>query len=138
MDVYLSLEAENNFKALQEISSDLICDGLLIGHKRGHRYLIEKIFPTMENFFPNVEKYYSLNQMFKDRIVGFYSFKGNDKKLKIILSPFAYGKLYIEVELNKEKRINFKPYLIDFRKNFYLSPITLAPKKEGYHGKPIE
>ena len=129
MDAFLSKEAFQMLLALSLISSTSNSDGLLIGHKRGHRFFVEKIFSSSKGFFPSLKKYYALNQAFDTKILGFFSFQTDDKKVKKILAPFAYGKLFLQININKQKKMAFKSYIIDYEKKFFLSPIQLKSTK---------
>ena len=129
MDAFLSKEAFQMLLALSLISSTSNSDGLLIGHKRGHRFFVEKIFSSSKGFFPSLKKYYALNQAFDTKILGFFSFQTDDKKVKKILAPFAYGKLFLQINTNKQKKMAFKSYIIDYEKEFFLSPIQLKSTK---------
>jgi hypothetical protein len=129
MDAYLSTEAYQTLAALSLISSESNSDGLLIGHKRGHRYFVEKIFPTLKGFFPSREKYFDMNKLFEEKILGFYSFVKDEKKNKKILTPFGHGKLFLQISLNKNKKMTVKSYVIDYENEFFLSPIHLKSNK---------
>lgn len=129
MDAYLSKEAYQTLAALSLISSESNSDGLLIGHKRGHRYFVEKIFPTLKGFFPSREKYFAMNKLFEEKILGFYSFAKDEKKNKKILTPFGHGKLFLQISLNKNKKMTVKSYVIDYENEFFLSPIHLKSNK---------
>lgn len=129
MDAFLSKEAFQMLLALSLISSTSNSDGLLIGHKRGHRFFVEKIFSSSKGFFPSLKKYYAINQALDKKILGFFSFQTDDKKVKKILAPFAYGKLFLQININKQKKMAFKSYIIDYEKEFFLSPIQLKSTK---------
>ena len=129
MDAYLSQEAYQSLSALSLISSNSNSDGLLIGHKRGHRFFVEKIFPSMNGFFPSLEKYHELDQLYKGKLIGFFSFKPEEEKIKKILAPFSFGKLFLELNLNQQKKINIKSYVIDYENEFFLFPIKLNKYK---------
>jgi len=129
MDAYLSQEAYQSLSALSLISSRSNPDGLLIGHKRGHRYFVEKILPSLKGFFSSVEKYFATNELLDEKVLGFFSFKKEEKKIEKILTPFAYGKLFLEIHLNKKKRMDIKSYIIDYEHEFFLSPIKLKSHK---------
>ncbi len=129
MDAYLSPEACRSLTALCLLSSKSIPDGFLIGHKRGHRFFVEKIFPSQEGFFPSLEKYLELDKLFEGKILGFFSFRLNENKIKKILAPFAYNKLFLEINLPTQKEMKIKPYIIDRHKEFLLLPIKLKQSK---------
>ena len=132
MDAYLLKEAYQSLRAFGIIATKSISDGLLSGHIRGHRFIVEKIFPTQRGFFPSLDNYFSLNQIFDDEILGFFSFFPEKKKMKKILAPFAFGKLILQIHLNRQNKMVIKSFLIDYDKEFYLSPIRLIHSNLNY------
>jgi len=126
MDAYLSEEIYQSFAALILISSRSSSDGLLIGHKRGHRFFVEKIFPTLPGFFPSLKKYHELDQLFNGKLLGFFTFNPDEKKIKKILAPFACGKLFLEISSNQQKKMTIKSYVIDYENEFFLLPVKLT------------
>jgi len=125
MDAYLSQEAYQSLAALNLISSSSNTDGLLIGHKRGHRFFAEKIFLSLPGFFPSLKKYHELDQFFNGKLMGFFSFNPDEKKIKKILAPFACGKLFLEISSNQQKKMTIKSYVIDYENEFLLLPVRL-------------
>jgi hypothetical protein len=123
MDVYLSKEARNFLEALNMVQGDH--DGLLLGHLRGHRFFVEKIFPTQKGFFSSEEQYLSLNQHFSDGVIGFFSFNPDEKKVRKILIPLAQGKLYLSIHTQSDDALNMQSFKIDFKDRFFLAPIRL-------------
>jgi hypothetical protein len=130
MDAYLSREALLHLQALNLASPSSRPEGLLLGHKRGHRYFVEKVFPTQRGFFTSLKKHFDLDQLFDGKIIGFYSFQPEQKKMKKILAPFAYGKLFLEVHAASEKKVDIKSFIIDFDKKFFLSPVRLKGREK--------
>jgi len=126
MDVYFSLEAFRTLEAQKIIATQQHCDGIIIGHKRGQSFFVEKIVPTTKGFFPSLEKFYSLNTIYRDGIVGFYSFFSSEKKTKKILAPFAHGKLYLEIHVSRSNTLQIKPYSIEYDKKFFFSALKLT------------
>lgn len=125
MDACLLEEAYQSLEALGTIATKSNSDGLLLGHIRGHRFIVERIFPTQRGFFQSLDNYFSLNQIFDDEILGFFSFFPEEKKMKKILAPFAFGKLILQIQFNRQNKMVIKPFLLDYDKEFYLSPIRL-------------
>ena len=123
MDAYLSDEARNSLEALNIVRGDQ--DGLLLGHMRGHRFFVEKIFPTQKGFFSSQKQYISLNQHFSDRVIGFFSFNSNEQKAKKVLAPLTQGKLYLSIHSQGDDALDIQSYRIDYKDRFYLSPIRL-------------
>lgn len=129
MDAYLSREAFQSLKALCLVSSNSIPDGFLIGHKRGHSFFVEKISPSLEGFFSSLEKYQELDNLYEGKILGFFTFRPDEKKIKKILAPFAYRKLFLEINPHTQKEMAIKPYIIDHDEDFLLLPIKLKKPK---------
>jgi len=130
MDAYISQEAYRQFLILKNISQRPDIDGFLLGHKRAQRYFVEKILPTEKGFFSSIENYLEAEKNLEEELLGFFSFDYDKKKLEKILLPFAFGLLFLAVHSNQRKALTFKPYIIDFKKKFYLSSIKLKlPKK---------
>jgi hypothetical protein len=129
MDAYLSQEAYQSLNVINLISSSSISDGLLIGHKRGHRFFVEKILPSLPGFFPSLKKYHELDQLFNGKFLGFFSFNPDEKKTKKILAPFACGKLFLEISSNQQKKMTIKSYVIDYENEFFLLPVGLTSQE---------
>jgi hypothetical protein len=123
MNALISREAFQEFKALHLISANYRPDGLLIGHKRGQTFFVERIFPTLSGFFTSVENYQKLDLVFREKIIGFFSFKQDERKLKKVLVPFACGKLFLKLASGGKKMMSIKPCVIDYEKKFFLKPI---------------
>lgn len=124
MDAYLSRDAYQSLEALNLIAPHVSPDGLLIGHKRGHRYFVEKVFPALKGFSSFPQSYFDLDQLFEGKLIGFFTLNPEEKKMKKILAPFAYGKLFLKIDL-ENKRITIQSFIIDYEEEFFLSPIRL-------------
>jgi hypothetical protein len=129
MDAYLSREAFRSLRILSLILSGSNPDGLLIGHKRGHRFFVEKIFPSRPGFFPSLKACFQLEQIFEGSLLGFFSFKPDQKKIKKLLAPLSQGKLFLEIRSGRKKRLMMKSFVIDYEKKFFLAPIKLKFSK---------
>jgi len=123
MNALISQEAFQAFKALSLISANYKPEGLLIGHKRGQSLFVEKIFPTLSGFFTSLENYQEFDRLFQEKIIGFFSFKRDERKFKKILVPFACGKLFLKLACGRKKTVSIKPFVIDYEKKFFLKPI---------------
>lgn len=130
MDAYLSEETYQSLAALILTSPRSSSDGFLIGHKRGHRFFVEKIFPSLPGFFPSLKKYHELDQLFSGKLLGFFSFNPDEKKIKKILAPFACGKLFLEVSSNQQKKMTIKSYVIDYENEFFFLPVKLTSHEQ--------
>lgn len=124
MDVYLSSDATRSLKGLYLLLSH--SNGFLIGHKRGQRFYVEKISPAGEDISLIAEEYSELSQIYENKIIGFFSFSSNETKIKKILEPFAYGKLFLEICSDKENKMRIKPFTVEYKNEFFLSKIKLS------------
>jgi len=66
-----------------------------------------------------------MKEKLDDRILGFYTFQTTDSKLKKILSPMAYGKVFMRFDRNKKDRWVIKSFFIEQEKDFFLLPINI-------------
>ena len=73
MDAYLTQEARQFLTAISLMSSR--ASGLLLGHLRGHRFFVEKVFPFPKNSSISLKKLLRLQHHFQDSIIGFFSFQ---------------------------------------------------------------
>jgi len=125
MDAYLAAEAHQALMALGSLSAKPDLSGFLIGHKRGHRFFVEKIFPLPKGFRPKLENYHGLNRLLDEKIIGFFAFPAAAQYRQRLLQPFACGKLFLGVRVNKKGGLRFKSYLIDYADRFFAAPIKL-------------
>jgi len=121
MDVYLSQEARQSLHALNLMSSK--SSGYLIGHMRGNRFFIEKIFPCSNDIPGSIENHIQLNNIFEDKLIGFFSFNADDKKKKALLAPFFTGKLFLEIQSDLQKTPSITPYVIEYKNEFFLKEL---------------
>lgn len=129
MDAYLSREAHQLLEALNLVSSTSKSAGFLIGHKRGHRLFIEKILPSSKGFFLSLEEHHELEEHFKGQLLGFYCFGPDENKMSRLLAPHAYGKLFLEINSNPKKKLAITSYIVDYKKDFFFSPIKLKKSR---------
>jgi hypothetical protein len=125
MDAYLAAEAHQALIALGSLSAKPDLSGFLIGHKRGHRFFVEKIFPLPKGYRPTLEHYHGLNRLLDGKIIGFFAFPAHAQHRQRLLQPFACGKLFLGVRLNKRGILNFQSLVIDYDDRFFAAPIKL-------------
>ncbi len=125
MEIILSKDASKSISVLQCCHISTNTDGFLIGHKRGNMYFVEKILPSPKGFFPSSKEYYAMRQTLDDKILGFYSFHTTESKIKKILAPFAYGKIFLRLDQDSRNQWVIKPFAIEHDKDFFLVPVAL-------------
>lgn len=129
MDGYLAAEALQALNALSTMAPGKKLWGFLIGHKRGHRFFVEKILPAPSGFRLNLDNFARLDLLFQDKIIGFFSLGGGAKERKELYHPFACGKMYLDGRPSRRKNLRFKAFFIDFKGRFVLEPIKLILEK---------
>ena len=125
MDAYLSRNANAELNAVHLLFSEEGGSGFLLGHKRGHRIHIERIFPSCLGSFPSEEDYFKLKKFFNDKIIGFYSVQPEETIRKKILSPLGQGKLLLEIFSGEEQYPSIQAYLVDYDEAFVMIPIKI-------------
>lgn len=127
MDVYLSDEARRHLSAQALEKPRGGTGGLLLGHRRGPRFFVERIYPCPLQPFLNVEKYRALSRIFDDKIIGFYSSGRRAEKRQREFPPFAVNKLYLEFDPHPTKGLTLRPAVVEYTGSFHLVPVALAP-----------
>ncbi len=130
MDVHLTREALWYLEGQALDSKAASRGGLLLGHKRGQRFYVEKAFPCRPSFFLSLANFWALDRHFHGKIIGFYSLRSRDKNRSRFLQPFACGKLYLEVRPGP-KKMRFRPWIVDFEKRFFFRRATIFAEGGG-------
>lgn len=125
MEVFLSKESVQSLSALQCSLSNTNSDGFLIGHKRGDMFFVEKIIPSQKGFYSSRQNYFELSKKIEDKILGFYSFHITENKLKKILTPLGYGKIFLRLDRDNPDQLDIEPFAIEHDQDFFLLPIIL-------------
>lgn len=124
MDVFLTETAYFDLKIIQDLNLKSGEWGFIFGHRRGRRFIVEKLFPASEDSITRLfEKLKKISDVFGDRTIGFYARKPASKLKKAILEPGFTGKIFIEIKIKPE---NFKvdAYLVDYQGKFILLPLA--------------
>lgn len=128
MDVYLSDEAWQHLRAQAVEIAGRRPAGLLLGHRRGGRFFVEKIYPCSFGPFPSTQKYQALDGIFDGKIIGFYSSGRSAAAAAGKLPPFSYNKLYLEFDLHPKKGLILRPAVVEYSDSFCLAPAALAAR----------
>jgi hypothetical protein len=131
MDVYLSEEARQHLSAQALELSRGPTGGLLLGHRRGPRFFIERIYPCPLRPFLSIEKYHALNRIFNDKIIGFYSSGRRTMRKKPKFPPFAVNKLFLEFNPHPRKGLILRPAVVEYTGSFQLVAVALATPPRG-------
>ena len=131
MDVFIGEEAEAGLRAEILVTPPSSRRGVLLGHKRGPRYFVARIFPLGGRSFPGASRLRELDRLFDGQILGFYAARDPAPGPSGILRPFAYGKLFLRLPgaAGRVERLDVKSSVIEYDGCFYLSPIPLAGRR---------
>jgi hypothetical protein len=131
MDVYLSDEVLQHLSAQALKITRGAASGLLLGHRRGPRFFVERIYPCPLRTFLSVGQYHALSRIFDDKIIGFYSSRRRTEKRKPKFPPFAVNKLYLEFDPHPKKGLTLRPAVVEYTGFFQLVPVELARPPGG-------
>ena len=131
MDVYLTEEARQHLRAQALESPRRKTGGLLLGHRRGGRFFVERIYPCSCGTFPSARKYWALDGVFEGKIIGFYFSGRRSGSAAGQWPPFSCNKLYLEFDAHPEKGLTLRPAVVEYSGSFHLVPAALAaPSKK--------
>jgi hypothetical protein len=134
MDALLAPEARQALEALF-IGRSQASAGILIGHRRGLRFIIEKALPTAAGYYPSARTYARLSALTKNAIIGFFSFSSETGLWKMNPPPFAVGKVFLCPKGKAEARLSWRAFSLDYEGRFILKPVRLASLKQKKHGR---
>ncbi len=138
MDVSFSQEAVQSMEAHACGTGRKTMRGVLVGHKRGQRFYVEKAHPFCGGAFSSAERWRVLDRLFEGKIIGFYSSSSSPKALAGFLQPAFCGKLVLRTGSGRRARLSLKPYVVEFDKSFYFLPITLSSRQKARDERIIE
>ncbi len=104
--------------------------GLLIGHRRGFRFIVEKAALVPRGSLPSVTRQMEFDRIWGGRVIGYFAFRPHTSLKREFLSPAFYGKLFLAVfPAGREWRL--EPSLIEYAEGFHFSSLALVPGREG-------
>mgnify|MGYP001032597025 CR=1 FL=1 len=138
MDAFLTVGAWQTLRAVKSASLRKNAAGLLIGHKRGGRFFVEKAFPVPCGFKPSFRNLDVLDAIFEGKIIGFFHFNPGEKDETKYLQPFACGKLFLAIDFFSSRKSVLIGYVIDYDGQYEFEPIPVileksSLKKDGPH-----
>jgi hypothetical protein len=134
MDVFITPEARREIEALRVARPAASTWGILIGHKRGFRFIVEKVFPAGSGRArPDERIVAELDRIWPGRVIGLFAVRPGTDFCRAVLGPFLYGKLVLRLGPSGRK-FSMRPSVVEFERKFFLAPVALAPagKAETY------
>ena len=126
MDVFITPEARWEIEALRVVRPAASTWGFLIGHKRGFRFIVEKVFPAGSGrALPSERPLAGLDGIWPARVIGLFAVRPGAAFKKAILGPAWYGKLILDLGSTARKP-SIEPSIVEFKRRFFLAPVALA------------
>ncbi|OGD18572.1 MAG: hypothetical protein A2W03_13010 [Candidatus Aminicenantes bacterium RBG_16_63_16] len=126
MDVFITPEARREIEALGVLRPRPSAWGFLIGHKRGFRFIIEKVFLAGSGrALPSERLLAGLDGIWPGGIIGLFAVRSGAAFKKAVLGPAWYGKLVLDLGLSARKQ-SIRPFVVEFGRKFSLVRIPLA------------
>ncbi len=127
MDVLITPEARRELEAVLALRPKPGTWGALIGHRRGPRYIVEKVLAAgSPGTVPDGRLLEGLDGIWPGRTVGLVTIRPGAAFKKAVLGPAWYGKLVLAVS-GQPGRPVLRPSVVEFARTFFLSPLPLAP-----------
>jgi hypothetical protein len=134
MDVLIIPEAQREIEALMVLRPRPGAWGVVVGHRRGSRFIVEKLLPAgSPGTVPDERMLAGLEKIWMGRIIGLLAVRPGAALKKTLLGPAWYGKLVLQMT-GPAKAPVLRSSVVEFKRNFFLEPVPLAPavKEKGH------
>jgi hypothetical protein len=126
VDVFITPEARREIEALRVVRPADSAWGILIGHKRGFRFIVETVFPAGSGrALPSERLLAGLDGIWPGGVIGLFAVRPGAAFKKAILGPAWYGKLVLDLGSTARKP-SIQPSIVEFKRRFFLAPVALA------------
>lgn len=127
MDVLITPAARLEIEALKVLRPEPSTWALLIGHKRGFRFIVEHVFPAgTGRRLPDERGLERLEAIWPGRVIGLLAVRPGAELKKTILGPAWYGKLVL-LATGPARAPVLRAFAVEFDRKFFLDPVTFAP-----------
>jgi hypothetical protein len=127
VDVLITPEATGELEALRAFRPRPGTWGVLVGHRRGSRFIVEKVLAAgSPGTVPGEELLDRLDTVWPGRTVGLVAVRPGAAFKKAARGPAWYGKLVLEIAGTARAPV-LRPFVVEFERRFFLDPIPLAP-----------
>ena len=127
MDVLITPEAGREIEALKAFRPKPGTWGAIIGHKRGPRFIVEKVMLAGgPGTVPDERLAAGLDEVWPGRTVGLLVVRPGADFRKAVLGPAWYGKLVLRWAGPRKAPV-LQPSVVEFERRFFLDPVPFAP-----------
>lgn len=129
MDVLITREAAADLEAWAVLHPERPAWGLLLGHARGFRFIVERAVPSGGGTsLPSAERLESLAGLEGRQLVGLFAARPNAALRRAARTPFFCGRIFLDIRRSRDGR-DLTPYLVEFDRRFFFTPIALSPAR---------
>ena len=134
VDVLIIPEARREIEAMRAFGPRPGTWGVLVGHKRGPRFIVEKMFPAGNaDTAPDERLLEGLEGVWPGGTIGLVAVRPGPAFLKAALGPAWFGKLVLQITGTAKAPV-LRSSVVGFEGKFRLVPVPLAPAaKEKTH-----
>jgi hypothetical protein len=127
VDVLITPAARLEIEALKVLRPEPSTWALLIGHKRGFRFVVEHVFPAgTGRRRPDEKALAGFETIWPGRLIGLLAVRPGAELKRAILGPAWYGKLVLLATGPARKPV-LRPFAVEFERKFFLGPVPFAP-----------
>jgi hypothetical protein len=131
MDVLITRDAALDFDVLNLLRPAPPAWGFLIGHKRGPRFFVERIFPAgPQAVLPSPGELDEIDRGFGRKVVGLFAVRPSAAFRRSVAGPYFYGRLVLDVRPSKNGPV-LRPYVVELDHKFVLEPVVLRHGRKG-------
>lgn len=131
VDVLIIPAARLDIEALMALRPRRPAWGFLVGHKRGPRFFVEKIFPAAgAASAPSERDIASVEDVWPGRTIGLFAVRPSPAFHKALLGPMLYGKLFLRLG-SPAGRSPARAFIVEFDRKFLLRPAALVEPAKG-------
>ena len=134
VDVLIIPEARREIDALRVFRPRPGTWGVVVGHRRGPRFIVEKVLTAgSPGTVPDERLLAEVEKVWPGRIIGIVVVRPDAVLKKAVLGPAWYGKLVLELA-GPVKAPVLSLHVVEFKRSFFFDSIPLAPAaKEKAH-----
>lgn len=134
VDVLIIPEARREIDAMQAFRSRTGTWGGIVGHRRGSRFIVEKVVAAGNpGTAPDERVLAELERIWPGRIVGIAAVRPDAAFKKAVLGPAWYAKLVLQLTGPARARV-LRAFVVEFEGKFFLEPVPFAlAAKERSH-----
>ena len=134
VDALLTAEAAADLEVLNRLRPAPNAWGFLIGHARGPRVFVERLFPAgAGTVLPSPAELDAIDRGLGRRMVGLFAVRPTAAFRKAAAGPYFCGRLLLDIRPSRKAPV-LKPFVVEFDGKFLLAPIVL--RHDGKGGKP--